>query len=363
MVQPHVLDRDRIGIDPEIVPEPSLGPDGDIAQADGAVTLVEQRLGDDPDRVGEVHQPRAGVGPGRHLLGQLEHDGHRAERLGQPAGAHGLLAQASVPHRQRLVHVAGRLPPDAQLDDDEVGPFERGVGIGRRRERPAPTPRPQDALREPADDLATHVARVEQDEVVDDHAVLDITQAVDELGGVGAPTTHDSHLGAHAAQRNIRPCPRTPTPAPAVLAFDGGSTKTDVVLVSGRGAVLGRARVGPSNHQLVGLDGMVGALGEAVAAVTDDAGLSRAPLPLCATGVYCLAGIDLPVDEDKLAPAIDALGWSAEVILRNDTFAVSRAGTTAPWGIGVVCGTGMNCAGVGPGREDRPLPRARRAVG
>ncbi len=135
---------------------------------------------------------------------------------------------------------------------------------------------------------------------------------------------------------------------PAVLAFDGGSTKTDVVLVSRLGAVLGRARVGPSNHQLVGLDGMVGALTEAVAAVIDDAGLSGAPLPICPTGVYCLAGIDLPVDEEKLAPAIEALAWTTEVILRNDTFAVSRAGTTARWGIGVVCGTGMNCAGVGP---------------
>jgi len=136
--------------------------------------------------------------------------------------------------------------------------------------------------------------------------------------------------------------------APAVLAFDGGSTKTDVVLVSRRGAVLGRARVGPSNHQLVGLDGTVAALTEALAAVTADAQLSGAASPLCPTGVYCLAGIDLPVDEEKLAPAIDALGWTERVILRNDTFAVSRAGTTSRWGIGVVCGTGMNCAAVGP---------------
>ena len=36
------------------------------------------------------------------------------------------------------------------------------------------------------------------------------------------------------------------------------------------------------------------------------------------------------------------------MILRNDTFAVSRAGTTSSWGIGVVCGTGVNCAAVGP---------------
>jgi N-acetylglucosamine kinase-like BadF-type ATPase len=135
---------------------------------------------------------------------------------------------------------------------------------------------------------------------------------------------------------------------PTVLAFDGGSTKTDVVLVARDGDVLGRARVGPSNHQLVGVEGTVDALTTAVAAVAAEAGLSDAPFPLCPTGVYCLAGIDLPVDEEKLAPAIERLGWTDRVILRNDTFAVSRAGTTARWGIGVVCGTGMNCAAVGP---------------
>jgi N-acetylglucosamine kinase-like BadF-type ATPase len=136
--------------------------------------------------------------------------------------------------------------------------------------------------------------------------------------------------------------------APAVLAFDGGSTKTDVVLVSREGAVLGRARVGPSNHQLVGLDGTIDALTEAMTAVMAAAQRPGTPFPLCPTGVYCLAGLDLRVDEEKLAPAIEALGWTGRVILRNDTFAVSRAGTTAHWGIGVVCGTGMNCAAVGP---------------
>jgi N-acetylglucosamine kinase-like BadF-type ATPase len=138
--------------------------------------------------------------------------------------------------------------------------------------------------------------------------------------------------------------------APAVLAFDGGSTKTDVVVVTREGALLARARVGPSNHQLVGLPVMVETLGEAVAAVTAQAGLpAPAPgRPLCPTGVYCLAGIDLPVDEETLAPALATTGWTDSVVLRNDTFAVSRAGTSASWGIGVVCGTGVNCAAVGP---------------
>ena len=138
--------------------------------------------------------------------------------------------------------------------------------------------------------------------------------------------------------------------APAVLAFDGGSTKTDVVLVARDGAVLGRARVGPSNHQLVGLETAIETLAEGANAAAADAGLPEPGpgRPLCELGVYCLAGVDLDVDEAALTPALSATGWTGRVVVRNDTFAVSRAGTTAPWGIGVVCGTGMNCAATGP---------------
>jgi N-acetylglucosamine kinase-like BadF-type ATPase len=135
---------------------------------------------------------------------------------------------------------------------------------------------------------------------------------------------------------------------PVVLALDGGSSKTDAVLVAADGTLLGRARVGPSNHQLVGVDVAMDALGAAIAGATEDAGIEDPPFPLCPTGVYCLAGIDLPVDEEHLAPAIALRGWSGVDLLRNDTFAVSRAGSTSPWGIGVVCGSGLNCAGVGP---------------
>ena len=68
--------------------------------------------------------------------------------------------------------------------------------------------------------------------------------------------------------------------------------------------------MGPSNHQLVGLEGTVAALHEALTAVTADAQRASHPFPLCPTGVYCLAGMDLAVDEEKLAPAIGALGWT-----------------------------------------------------
>jgi N-acetylglucosamine kinase-like BadF-type ATPase len=138
------------------------------------------------------------------------------------------------------------------------------------------------------------------------------------------------------------------SPEPIVLALDGGSTKTDAVLVAADGTLLGRSRVGPSNHQLVGLDGAMDAVGAAIAAVTEAAGITEPPFPLCDIGVYCLAGIDLPIDEEHLAPAIALRGWTGSDLLFNDTFAVSRAGTSSTWGIGVVCGTGLNCAGIGP---------------
>jgi len=145
-----------------------------------------------------------------------------------------------------------------------------------------------------------------------------------------------------------------PAAEPAVLAFDGGSTKTDAVLVSRTGAVLGRVKVGPSNHQLVGVEGMLDVLGQAVAEVTRQAALSADDVPVADTGVYCLAGVDLAVDEEMLVPAIEEKRWCGRTLLRNDTFAVSRAGTSAPWGIGVVCGTGVNCAAVAPdGRSVR----------
>ena len=66
------------------------------------------------------------------------------------------------------------------------------------------------------------------------------------------------------------------------------------------------------------------------------------------TGVYCLAGVDLPVDEQQVGDAVADRGWTTGVVVRNDTFAIWRAGARRAWGVGVVCGSGLNCVGVGP---------------
>ena len=91
-----------------------------------------------------------------------------------------------------------------------------------------------------------------------------------------------------------------------------------------------------------------------VVAAGHDAGLPPRERPLATVGVWCLAGVDFPADDQALSPAIADRGWAREVLLHNDVFAVRRAGSGRTWGIGVVVGAGMNCVGVAPdGREVR----------
>jgi N-acetylglucosamine kinase-like BadF-type ATPase len=132
------------------------------------------------------------------------------------------------------------------------------------------------------------------------------------------------------------------------LAVDGGASKTDVWIVAGDGSVLGRALGGGSNHQFSGLDAAMDTLGSTIDAALVAAGLDADAHPAVETGVYCLAGVDLPVDEERLSDAIRTRGWSAVDLVRNDAVAVLRAGVRSGWGVGVVCGSGLNCVGLGP---------------
>ena len=52
----------------------------------------------------------------------------------------------------------------------------------------------------------------------------------------------------------------------------------------------------------------------------------------------------------------DRRGVTADNLVRNDTFAVLRAGTPETWGVAVVCGFGTNCSGSGAQRQDVPVP-------
>ncbi|WP_406402332.1 ATPase [Streptomyces sp. NBC_00879] len=135
----------------------------------------------------------------------------------------------------------------------------------------------------------------------------------------------------------------------SVLAIDAGNSKTDVAVIGGDGAVLAAARGGGFQPPQVGVEAAIDALAEAVGRALAEAGV---------TGVAhvsaCLANADLPVEERELAEAVQRRGWGRTTEVRNDTFAILRAGVDEPRGVAVVCGAGINCVGMLPdGRTAR----------
>ncbi|MFE6803762.1 N-acetylglucosamine kinase [Streptomyces sp. NPDC057681] len=137
-----------------------------------------------------------------------------------------------------------------------------------------------------------------------------------------------------------------------VLAIDAGNSKTDVAVVEADGTVVGTARGGGFQPPKVGVEAAVDVLAEAV-----DRALAEAGTNTVGHVSACLANADLPVEERELAVELRARGWAASVDVRNDTFAVLRAGLlqdSEPRGVAVVCGAGINCVGMLPdGRTAR----------
>jgi len=154
-----------------------------------------------------------------------------------------------------------------------------------------------------------------------------------------------------------------------VLAIDGGNSKTDVALVAGDGTLLAAARGPGINSHQTGVDHVMLVLDAVVKQAAAQAGVSRSGGSRSGRSrsgwvarhtVACLANADLPEEETEHAAAIQALGWTPTVMVVNDTFAILRTGLADEdrphWGVGVVCGAGINCVGVGPdGRVTRFL--------
>lgn len=127
-----------------------------------------------------------------------------------------------------------------------------------------------------------------------------------------------------------------------VLGVDGGGTKTDVIVVTGHGQVVGFASGGGANWEGVGLDAVEDVLHRLVTAAVDRAGLERSDLHAAA---YCLAGVDWPSDLDRLEPRVEALDVNGPRLVENDSFAALRAGAPSGFGCVSIAGTGGVTAG------------------
>ncbi|UVS79966.1 N-acetylglucosamine kinase [Actinokineospora sp. UTMC 2448] len=147
-----------------------------------------------------------------------------------------------------------------------------------------------------------------------------------------------------------------PSAQRAVLAVDGGNSKTDIALVSADGTVLARGRGPGFTPHSIGPRAAVDTLARAVA----DLGV---PLPPGTHTAACLAGADLAADELTLTSELLRRGVGATVKVVNDTFAVLRAGASRPWGVAVVCGAGVNAAGIAPDGRTARFPSLGRLTG
>jgi N-acetylglucosamine kinase-like BadF-type ATPase len=140
----------------------------------------------------------------------------------------------------------------------------------------------------------------------------------------------------------------------AVIAIDGGNSKTDLALVAADGSLLATER-GPGMPVKLSAAN-VDLIAELLRAASAKAGLSPELRDLATATVACVANVDLPEDERQLERMLAAQGWTSSTQVANDTFAVLRAGLDdvpaagagRRWGVGVTCGAGINCAGLAP---------------
>ena len=94
---------------------------------------------------------------------------------------------------------------------------------------------------------------------------------------------------------------------PAVLAIDGGNSKTDVALVAEDGTLLASARGPGINAHEVGVDQTVLILDAVVKQAAAQLDLPPSG-PLARHTVACLANADLPEEEAEHATAVQAQG-------------------------------------------------------
>ena len=88
-----------------------------------------------------------------HAVGDVQHHGHRPQRLGQTAGTGGLLTHATAVQRPRLVTVSCRLATDPQLEQHRVRSVDRVVQAAGGAHRPRVALVGEDALRQTTDEL------------------------------------------------------------------------------------------------------------------------------------------------------------------------------------------------------------------
>ncbi|TXK85740.1 N-acetylglucosamine kinase [Paenibacillus sp. N3.4] len=124
------------------------------------------------------------------------------------------------------------------------------------------------------------------------------------------------------------------------LGVDAGGSKTYALITDEHGCIRGKGQSGNGNHQL-GLEQARLNITSSVETALQQAGLIRSDIEFAFFG---LAGADRPIDYSILRPLVSGLGFSRHAI-DCDTMIAMRAGTSQPFGVVLLCGSGTNSAG------------------
>ncbi|MGQ0549231.1 MAG: BadF/BadG/BcrA/BcrD ATPase family protein [Armatimonadota bacterium] len=127
-----------------------------------------------------------------------------------------------------------------------------------------------------------------------------------------------------------------------LLGVDGGATKTRAVVISERGAVLGRSEVRSSSAYHREPEEAAGIV---VSAAREALGHAGTAAPVAALGAG-LAGADDPTVHQRLTRALGDAGLAQTVVVDHDAAAALAGGTVLQPGIVIIAGTGSIAFGV-----------------
>jgi N-acetylglucosamine kinase-like BadF-type ATPase len=122
-----------------------------------------------------------------------------------------------------------------------------------------------------------------------------------------------------------------------LLGIDAGGTHTICLLADQEERILGRGEAGAANVSAVGLSAAVAAIGQAVAAAWQAAGLTARPATLACLGV---AGGDRPQEKEALEAALAPLGIAARLWVVPDALIALAAASREVIGVVIIAGTG-----------------------
>lgn len=136
---------------------------------------------------------------------------------------------------------------------------------------------------------------------------------------------------------------RTKLSGELLVAVDGGGTKTDVVVADLDGVELISACVGATNHERLGTDQAARILARTIDRLVAQIGASNDGIRVA---VFGLAGIDWDSDVPAMEAALRMQGFTAPMLLLNDSEIALRAGCSQGWGVVSSAGTESVAAGV-----------------